>query len=144
MKNLVLVITTLFLAVNLQSCKNDVSESETSETQEKKTPKLMESSPYKTYMGEYFYSEEAIVLKGSHFIYAVTRDDMAKKLGENIAPIKQEQYDLVPVVVKGIVEKNPAFERGEKVWEEIITIKEIVSVSNIPAEIDVTIEEKKS
>ena len=134
----------LLLAVSLQSCKNSETESEASETQEKNTPKLMESGPYTTYMGEYFYSDDAIVLKGSHFIYAVTRDEMAKKLGETIASIKQDEYDLVPVVVKGFVEKNPAFERGEKVWEEIITIKEIVSVSNTPAEIDVTIEEKKS
>ena len=139
----VLFFASLLLIVSLQSCKNAESETDATENQDA-TTKLMESSSYTTYNGEYFYSEEAIVLKGSHFIYAVTRDELAKKLGETIAPIKKDEYDLVPVVVKGVVEKNPAFERGEKVWEEIITIKEIVSVSDSPADIDVTIEEKKS
>ena len=135
----------LLLAISLQSCKNSEAETESEATEnQENSPKLMESSSYTTFNGEYFYSEEAIVLKGAHFIYAVTRDELAKELGDRIAPIKKDDYDLVPVVVKGVVEKNPAFERGEKVWEEIITIKEIVSVSNSPAEVDVTIEEKKS
>ncbi|MEZ4778260.1 MAG: hypothetical protein R2786_02625 [Flavobacteriaceae bacterium] len=139
----VLFVVSLLLVVSLQSCKNSESESEATENQET-SPKLMESSSYTTYSGEYFYSDEAIVLKGSHFIYAVTRDALAKELGDRIAPIKKDDYDLVPVMVKGVVEKNPAYERGEKVWEEIITIKEIISVSSAPADVDVTIEEKKS
>jgi hypothetical protein len=142
MKKVVLAMTIL-LSLSIVSCKNSDKNSETSEKGENNTPKIIEGK-FKLYSGEYFYSKEGAVLKGSHFIYAVTMDDLAKELGAQIAPIKKEEYDMVPVVVKGLVEANPAFARGEKVWEQIITIKEIVSVSETPAEIDIKIEEKKS
>ncbi|MEZ4858967.1 MAG: hypothetical protein R2781_09170 [Flavobacteriaceae bacterium] len=136
----ILFIMSLLLSVSLLSCKNSEEKTETGESS---TPKLLDNE-FNSYTGEYFYSQEGAVLKGDYFIYAVTMDEMAKDLGARISSIKKEEYDMVPVVVKGVVEVNPAYARGEKVWEQIITIKEIVSVSETPAEIDVTIEEKKS
>ncbi len=134
---------TVLLSLSIVSCKNSEKNSEVSESEDNNTTKLL-SNKTPSYTGEYFYSKDGAVLKGSHFIYAVTMDDMAKELGERIAPIKKEEYDMVPVVVKGVVEVNPAYVRGEKVWEQIITIQEIISVSETPAEIDVKIEENKS
>lgn len=134
---------TVLLSLSMISCKNSEKNSDATENNERKSTKLLQNT-LPSYTGEYFYSNDGAVLKGTHFIYAVTMDDMAKELGDRIAPIKKEEYDMVPVVVKGVVEVNPAFVRGEKVWEQIITIKEIVSVSNTPAEIDIKIEEKKS
>ncbi|HAT67313.1 MAG TPA: hypothetical protein DCS66_22410 [Flavobacteriaceae bacterium] len=142
MKKVLLGLTVL-LSLSMISCKNSEKNSEAVESSESNSTKLMQNS-LPSYSGEYFYSSDGAVLKGSHFIYAVTMDDLAKELGDRIAPIKKEEYDMVPVVVKGVVEVNPAYERGEKVWEQIITIKEIVSVSDAPAEIDIKIEEKKS
>ena len=78
--------------------------------------------------GEYYYSEEGAVLKGASFIYAVAMDDMAKELGDQVAAVKNDVYDMVPVMVRGIVSKNPALDEGQQVWEQLITIKEIVSV----------------
>ena len=69
---------------------------------------------------------------------------MAKELGERISSIKKEEYDMVPVVVIGEVQRNPALDEGKEVWEQIITIKEIVSVGSAPAEADIKIEESKS
>ena len=142
MKKVLLGLTVL-LSLSMISCKNSEKNSEAVESSESNSTKLMQNA-LPTYSGEYFYSSDGAVLKGSHFIYAVNIDDLAKELGDRIAPIKKEEYDMVPVVVKGVVEVNPAYERGEKVWEQIITIKEIVSVSDAPAEIDIKIEEKKS
>ncbi|MBW2937095.1 hypothetical protein KXJ69_03195 [Aureisphaera sp. CAU 1614] len=139
----VLLTMTVLLSISMVSCKNSEKNSEAIENNESNSTKLMQNT-LPSYAGEYFYSNDGAVLKGTHFIYAVTMDDMAKELGDKIAPIKKEEYDMVPVVVKGVVEVNPAYERGEKVWEQIITIKEIVSVSDAPAEIDIKIEEKKS
>ena len=96
-----------------------------------------------TISGEYYYSEEGAVLKGNTFIYAVTMDDMAKALGDAIAAVKQDQYDMVPVMVKGIVSKNPALDEGQQVWEQIITIQEIISIADKAAEADIKIEEAK-
>ncbi|MEZ4875379.1 MAG: hypothetical protein R2793_08005 [Flavobacteriaceae bacterium] len=141
MKKSLFVLTLLLAVSTMVSCKNSEGKEETGDNN---SPQLMDSNNFKAFQGEYYYSEDGAVLKGDNFIYAVTMDDLAKELGNKIAPIKKEEYDMVPVVVKGIVEKNPAFERGEKVWEEIITIKEIISVSDAPAAIDVKIEEKQS
>lgn len=132
----------LFVAFTTFSCKNNEGKEPSSQSEES-TQKLMDSK-YTSYSGEYFYSLDGAVLKGNSFIYAVTLDEMAKELGAKIATIKKEEYDMVPVVVKGEVTRNPALDEGKEVWEQIITIKEIVSVGNAPAEADIKIEESKS
>tara|TARA_Y100000815_G_C13350272_1_gene504139 strand:- start:19130 stop:19555 length:426 start_codon:yes stop_codon:yes gene_type:complete len=132
----------LFVALATFSCKNSESKEASSQSEEN-SQKLMDSK-YTSYTGEYFYSEDGAVLKGNQFIYAVTLDDMAKELGERISSIKKEEYDMVPVVVIGEVQRNPALDEGKEVWEQIITIKEIVSVGSAPAEADIKIEESKS
>ncbi|HPF11779.1 MAG TPA: hypothetical protein PKW08_04380 [Flavobacteriaceae bacterium] len=139
MKKIVLA-TALLMTFVVISCKNS---EENAENGMENAPKLLDSG-YRAYSGEFFYSEDGSVLKGDTFIYAVTLDDLAKELGQKIAPIKKEEYDMVPVVVKGEVTRNPALDEGKQVWEEIITIKEIVAVGNAPADADIKIEEKKS
>ncbi len=96
-----------------------------------------------TVTGEYYYSEEGAVLKGASFIYAVAMDDMAKALGDQVAAVKNDVYDMVPVMVRGIVSRNPALDEGQQVWEQLITIKEIVSVGSQPAEVDIKIQDQK-
>ena len=48
---------------------------------------------------------------------------------------------MVPVMVLGIVTTNPAFEQGQQVWEQIITISDIISIADQPAEAEIKIEE---
>ena len=96
-----------------------------------------------TIAGEYYYSEEGAVLKGGSFIYAVAMDDMAKELGDRVAEVKQDVYDMVPVMVRGTVSRNPALDQGQEVWEQMITIKEIVSVGDQPAAVDIKIQDQK-
>ena len=93
--------------------------------------------------GEYYYSDEGAVLKGSSFIYAVAMDERAKELGARVAKVKNDIYDMVPVVVRGTVKRNPALKEGQEVWEQLLTIKEILSVGNAPAEVDIKIREEK-
>ncbi len=138
MKKITLVFT-LLCSVMLLSCKN----SEETKDGAQATPALIDAE-FPMYSGEYFYSEDGAVLKGNSFIFAVTLDELAKELGEIVAPVKREEYDMIPVIVKGVVTKNPALDQGQQVWEQIITIKEIVSVGNAPAEVDITIDESKS
>ena len=96
-----------------------------------------------TIAGEYYYSEDGAVLKGATFIYAVAMDDMAQELGERVAQVKNDVYDMVPVLVRGTVSRNPALDQGQEVWEQMLTIKEIVSVGNAPAAVDIKIQEEK-
>ncbi|MBX2829520.1 MAG: hypothetical protein KTR22_15250 [Flavobacteriaceae bacterium] len=135
MKKSLLLIAFALTAV-LFSCKN--TEEKTAAQEE--TPHVL-NSEYKMYSGEFIYLADGAVLKGSNFIYGVTLDEMAQELADRVKPAKKEEFDMVPVVVKGIVSKK---QDGEEGWEEILTIKEIVNVSDTPAEADIKIEEKKS
>jgi len=111
------------------SCKN------TEETKET----AAENQNLNEYNGEFIFTDNAAVLKGSNFIYGVTIDDMSKELAKMVDPVKRDEFDMVPVIVKGTVAKK---EEGQDGWDEILTISEIVSVSDTPSEADIKIEEK--
>ena len=61
-----------------------------------------------------------------------------RKLAKQVAPVKNDEFDMVEVVVKGVVNPKPA---GDDGWNEILTIKEIVSVSDKPSPADIRFEE---
>ena len=63
---------------------------------------------------------------------------MASKLAEQVAPVKNDEFDMVEVVVKGVVTPKSEEDDG---WDEILTIKEIVSVSDKPSPADIKFEE---
>jgi len=133
MKKIVLI---LVLLITVISCKNSEKESSNQDT-------LTETNAnFKTYSGEFIYIDDAAVLKGPNFIYGVKLDEMTQELAKRIESVKREEFDMVPVVIRGVVNRrSPDAEEG---WEEIITIKEIVSVSTTPSEADIKIEEKKN
>lgn len=95
------------------------------------------------YEGEFIYIADGAVLKGTNFIYGVTLDEMATTLAEKVSPVKENDYDMVPVTIKGKLGKNPLFVETGEGWPEILTITEIVEVGTTPAKADVKIEEKK-
>jgi len=92
------------------------------------------------YEGEFIYVDGGAVLKGENFIYGVAIDEMSKYLNEQVTPVKKDDFDMVPVVVKGTLGKKAAEAEG---WDEILTITEIVSVSDAPSEADIKIEDNK-
>ncbi|MDY8135281.1 hypothetical protein [Aquimarina sp. 2201CG5-10] len=92
------------------SCKNEKSENKNDD------PDLIR--------GEFILINDAAVIKGKDFIYGVEINDMTQELAEKAKPLQREEYDMVPVVVKGIIKPNP-----EEGWEEIVEIKEIIGVS---------------
>jgi len=100
--------TLLLLAVSISvvilSCKNTEEKTETLEND----PILTEQTEsYPIYQGEFIYVEDAAVLKGRNFIYGVTLDEKAKELADRVAPVKNEDFDMVAVVVKGVEVKIP-------------------------------------
>ncbi len=74
--------------------------------------------------GEFIYSEEAAILRGDNFVYGVTLDSMSKALSEKIAPIKSDDFEMVPVTVKAQIKPN----HTGIGWEELIDILEIVEI----------------
>lgn len=131
MKKITLLVA---LALLIFSCKNT----------EEKDPKLVSNetsdSKITVYQGEFIYLADAAVLKGSNFIYGVALDEMSEELAKQVETVKKEEFDMVPVIVKGIVSKKP---EGQEGWDEILTIKEILSVSKTPSKTDIKLEVKK-
>lgn len=74
--------------------------------------------------GEFVYGKDAAVIRGENFVYGVTLDSMSNALSEKIAPLKSDDFEMIPVTVKAKILPNPA----RKGWEEVIEILEIVEV----------------
>ena len=108
---MLLCCVTLFAA-----CKNG-AKSEGTETEEV-------SGSLTEIQAEFIYIQDAAVLKGQSFIYGVVLDEKAKELAEKVKTFKKDQYDMVPVVVKGIIKTNPVKDG----WKEIVEIKEVLKV----------------
>ncbi|WP_378180027.1 hypothetical protein [Aquimarina sp. SS2-1] len=105
-KSALLIIVSLLIF----SCKNEKKESSNTDST--------------LIRGEYILIDNAGVLKGKDFIYGVVVDDMAQKLAQKIKPLQREEYDMVPVVINGIIKDNT-----EDGWPQVVEIKEIVGVS---------------
>lgn len=129
----VLVLIALVLAVS--ACKN--SEKNESENEIITT----ENSNLAVYKGEFLYIADAAVLKGKDFIYGVEVNEKMHELAEKVAPIKKDDFDMVAVVVTGTLKDREEEIEG---WDQILTIVDIVKVSNAPAKADVKIENKKT
>ncbi|MEL6811212.1 MAG: hypothetical protein AAFP76_07750 [Bacteroidota bacterium] len=139
----IIFLFALSLSLMTVACKNSEEKTETAETE---TVATEQAESFPLYRGEFIYQKgaEAGVLMGSDFIYGVALDDKARELADQVAPVKNDSTDMVPVVVRGVVSKNPAMKNPGEVWEEIITIKEIIAVSDKPAKADIKIEETKN
>ena len=135
------LITAAIVSCNNSESKKEDAVEETTEENSEKTGKVSDVR-MPVYRGEFIFTEEAAVLKGKDFIYGVILDTMARELGARVAPIKRDEFDMVPVVVTGVVSENPALAEGKEVWKEVITIKRILNVSAKPSEADVKIEDK--
>lgn len=125
MKKALLFLT---LATLILACKNGQADKEETQTL------VEETSNLKTYQGEYIYTEEAAVFKGNSFIYGVERNEMAENLARKVEAVKTKDYDMVPVTVRGEVNKK---DEGDDGWDEILTITEIITVSDKPSQNDI-------
>ncbi len=122
MKKLTFIIAVTLLIV---SCKTEKSEN-----------KSEESSVIR---GEFILIDDAAVLKGNDFIYGVIINEVTRELAKKVAPLQREEYDMVPVVIKGIVKPNP-----EEGWEEVVEIKEIVGITAPTSELPTKIKSSDS
>lgn len=118
----------LILASFVFACKNGEPKKDEAETI------VEETSNLKTYQGEFIFTDEAAVFKGNSYIYGVKRNDMAQDLARRVAAVKTKDYDMVPVMVRGEVHKKA---EGDDGWDEILTITEIITVSDTPSKNDI-------
>ncbi|WP_146090721.1 hypothetical protein [Aureitalea marina] len=133
----------LLFALILIGCKGKEGEEQTvvegSEVVETEEIASADKPLYNSYRGEFIYVADGAVLNGKNFIYGVKLDSMAQVLADRVAPVKESEFDMVEVIVYGIVEPKA---EGEEGWDEVLTIKEIVSVSETPSPAEIKLEEK--
>ena len=89
------------------------------------SPKKTDSNPQ--FYGEFLYLADAAVLNTGTEIYGVIIDDKMLELQELCSPIKRDEYDMIPVYVKGMVENKQPDEEG---WDKRIKITSIDSLVN--------------
>lgn len=75
--------------------------------------------------GEFLFLNDAAVLNTGNEIYGVVIDEKLVELDLQTRPLQKDEYDMVQVFIKGVVEKNP----NEEGWENIVRIVAIDSVA---------------
>ncbi|RMB63518.1 hypothetical protein EAX61_03790 [Dokdonia sinensis] len=136
MKKIILLFAVL---VAFTSCKEDTKNEDTT-TVTKESPK----DDYKLLRGEFIYLADAAVLNCGSKIYGVVIDDKMQELANQVAKKKKEDFDMVPVVIRGEVMPNPALKAGGEGWPEVVAIKEILKVMEPSPEGAVKIESGKN
>lgn len=117
----------------LVACQDDGRKELMSQPKQEKLPDSIQ-----VLKGEFVYGADAAVIRGENFVYGVTLDSMSKKLAEEIAPLKSDDFEMVPVTVKAKIVPNPEQEG----WKEVIEIQQILEIPESISEKD-TIENKK-
>lgn len=129
------------LAVSILSCKNETKTENTSkESDTVVAGNLNTNGSLKTIEGEFLFVDGAGVIMGKDFIYGVSLDEMTEKLIKQVSDKQKDKFDMVPVVIKGEINPKP---EGSDVWDEIVTIKEIIKVLPSKGEEPIKIETGK-
>lgn len=96
---------------------------DTKEEIEPAVPEVAQDS-LTTIEAEFIFLADAAVLKGRSFIYGVEMDSVSRELIKKVEPLKRDEFDMVPVVVRAKVIENPSQEG----WDEIAQIREIIEI----------------
>lgn len=114
-----MVILAVFSLV-LTACQNEDKKELSPEPEAEKVPDSIQ-----TLSGQFIYVADAAVLRGEDFIYEVKIDSMAQQLADQVKPYKKEDFDMVPVKIRGKVSPNTRREG----LDEMVEIREILDVS---------------
>ena len=79
------------------------------------------------FYGEFLYLADAAVLNTGTEIYGVIIDEKMHELHDLCRPLKRDEYDMIPVYIKGKVHNKPPEEEG---WDKRIKISSIDSLVN--------------
>jgi len=125
MKKYLLILSLILLV--FASCKDEknAKDSNVENTESSTEENNKNSDGEKVLIGDFIYSDEAAVINGKKFIYGVELDSMARVLIEKVEPFKEDEYDMIPVAVKGKVKPNP----NDEGWDEIVEITKIIKIS---------------
>ena len=128
-------ILLVLLAFTVFSCKN--SEDKNVDASEEISA---EENDWQTFKGDFVYGADAAVLQVGNSMYSVKINEKSEELARMVRPAKTTDFDMVLVTIKGTVAPKANDAEG---WDNIITIKEIVSVSDTASPTDIKIKETK-
>ena len=77
--------------------------------------------------GEYIFYNNAGVLQTNKNVYGIIVNDKVNELNQQLSAIKKDEYDSVPVVLKGHLRSK---KEGEEGWSVKLEITEIVEIIN--------------
>ena len=118
-------IVLLFAFFVIVSCKNNTNSSVTSESDiHEKTE--TQNDNLTLLKGDFLYYADAAILQTKSEIYGVIINEKMHELHEKVKVHKEEDTDMVPVEIKGIIGPKPENEEG---WDYRINIIEIIKVS---------------
>ncbi|APG60936.1 hypothetical protein [Christiangramia salexigens] len=107
------------IALSLFACQDEDRKELMSQPEVEKVPDSIQ-----VLKGDFVYGTDAAVIRGGNFVYGVSMDSMAKVLAKKVAPLKSNDFQMIPVTVKAKV--IPNLDRDG--WEEVIEIREIIEV----------------
>ena len=114
----------LLIAIIVSACnqgqKKDENESDDLREKIKK-----ESDNWQRVRGDFITVDTAAVIKSRSQIYGVVLDSMGQVLNKRSKKMQKEQFDMIPVIIKGEIINNDV----ENQWEKLIKVKEIIRVS---------------
>ena len=125
------ILILLISILTLVGCKKE-TKSETQTTNEDGLEKTAKQSDGLTLLiGEFVYYADAAVLQTHAEIYGVVLNDKVDELNNKAKPFKKEPTDFVLVEVRGKISQKT---EGEEGWDNLVEIKEILSVSPLKTE----------
>lgn len=80
--------------------------------------------------GEFIHLADDAVIKGHDFIYGVELDSLGRELAKQVEPLKSDEFDMIPVMVRAKIIANP----GRDGWDEIVQIREILELPELKKE----------
>ncbi len=109
----------LIFLIALTSCQDDGRKELLNQKEEEKVPDSIQ-----ILKGDFVYGADAAVIRGNGFVYGVKIDSMSITLADRVAPLKSDDFEMVPVTVKAKIVPNPQQEG----WKEVIEIQEIMEI----------------
>lgn len=114
----------LFIAIILTGLFTSCQDKDEKPKVQEKTPEVTEQDTIPTITGNFIFADNVALLRGKDFVYNVEIDSLSRKLATQVAPYKKEDFEMIPVKVKGKIKDSPR-EEGIK---ENIELREIIAV----------------
>jgi hypothetical protein len=113
-------ILILFLLISF-SCDSKQNKVVSNEVVETKNNDLIILS------GDYVFYNNAAVLQTNKNVYGIIINEKVNELNEKLSSIKKDEFDFIPVILKGRL-KNKA--KNDEGWSVKLEITEIVEIIN--------------